>query len=108
MKKFLFAAAILIIASTGLINAQSGTRSNTARQATQQARIGEGVKSGELTRTETARLEREQRRIQIEKRIAKADGTVTPAEKRFLRKEQKRSSRHIARQKNDGQERLNK
>jgi len=106
MKKIILAAAIMLIASTGLINAQRGTRSTAARQATQQARIVEGVKSGELSRPEAARLEREQKKIQIEKRIAKADGTVTPAEKRFLRREQKRSSRHIARQKNDGQERI--
>ncbi len=106
MKKIILAAAIMLIASTGLINAQRGTRSTTSRQVTQQARIGEGVRSGELSRPEAARLEREQKKIQIEKRIAKADGTVTPAEKRFLRREQKRSSRHIARQKNDGQERI--
>lgn len=106
MKRLFLLAALLLIASTGLINAQRATRSTAARQTTQQARIGQGVQSGELSRPEVARLEREQKRIQIEKRIAKADGTVTPAEKRFLRREQNRSSRHIARQKNDGQERI--
>lgn len=105
MKKIILLAVILFVASAGLVNAQRGTGSNTARQGTQQARIAEGVHSKELTRHETARLEREQRKIQIEKRIAKADGTVTPKEKRFLRREQNRASRHIYRQKNDAQER---
>ena len=105
MKRILLLAALLLILSTGLINAQRATRSTTARQTTQQARIGQGVQNKELTRSEAARLEREQKRIQIEKRIVKADGTVTPAEKRFLKREQNRASRHIARQKNDGQER---
>jgi hypothetical protein len=49
------------------------------------------------------RLERQQRCIQIEKRIAKADGTVSPGEKRFLRREQNRASRNINRQKNNNQ-----
>ena len=103
MKKVYLFAIILIIASTGLVNAQSSTKSTATRQTNQQARIVNGVQSGELTRHEVKRLEREQKCIQIEKRIAKADGTVTQKEKRFLRREQNRASRHIASQKNDRQ-----
>jgi hypothetical protein len=104
MKKIVLVAAIMFIASTGISNAQSTAGSTTGRQINQQERIGQGAKSGELTRSETARLEREQRRIQIEKKVAKSDGTVTPQEKKFLRREQNRASRHIKRQKNDVQE----
>jgi Ni/Co efflux regulator RcnB len=103
MKRIVLFAAIMLITSAGIINAQTRAKSNTARQMSQQARIADGVHDKELTRNETARLEREQRRISIEKRIAKADGTVTPGEKRFLRREQNRASRHIRRQKNDAQ-----
>jgi DNA-binding transcriptional regulator of glucitol operon len=103
MKKIVLISVILFVTSTGLINAQQTVRQTTSRQVKQQARIEQGVKSGELTKAETARLEREQRRIQIEKRMAKADGTVTPAEKRFLKREQNRASRDIRRQKNDPQ-----
>jgi hypothetical protein len=106
MKRIFLMTAMLLIASTGLINAQSANRSTAARQKTQLERIDQGVRNSELTRFETARLEREQKRIQIEKRIAKADGTVNPGEKRFLRREQNRASRHIAWQKNDRQERI--
>lgn len=106
MKKSLFIAAILFALACIAINAQTTTRTNTGRQVTQQSRIREGRQSGELTRAETVRLEREQRKIQIEKRLAKADGTVTPAEKRFLRREQNRANRHIYSQKNDAQQRL--
>ncbi len=105
MKRIILIAVMLFIASTGLINAQRATKSTAARQTAQHSRIDQGVQNSELTRSEAARLEREQRCIQIEKRIAKADGTVTPAEKRFLRREQNRASKHIARQKNDGQKR---
>lgn len=95
----------MLVLSSVSVFAQRGTVSNSARQGGQQARIAEGVRSGDLTRRETRVLEREQKKIQIEKRLAQADGKVTPAEKRFLRREQNRASRHIARQKNDRQER---
>lgn len=105
MKKVYLIAGLLLIASTGLINAQMSAKSNSARQANQQARIANGASNGELTKPEVRRLEKEQKRIQIEKRIAKSDGTVTPGEKRFLRREQNRASRHITNQKHDIQKR---
>jgi hypothetical protein len=106
MKRIILLAVLLLIASTGLITAQRATRSKAARQTTQLARINQGVQNSELTRNEAARLKREQRRVQTGKRIAKADGKITPAEKRFLRRKQNRASKHITRQKNDGQERI--
>lgn len=105
MKRVLFISAFIISLFSVTLSAQQGTKRTSSRQVAQQARIADGVKSDDLTRKETARLEHEQKRIEIEKRVAKADGTVTPQEKRFLRKEQKRASRHIAKQKNDTQER---
>jgi hypothetical protein len=105
MKKILLIGVLAFIASTGIIKAQVATKSTTARQVEQQERIAQGVNSKELTRHETARLEREQRKIQIEKKVAKADGTVTPKEKRFLKRQQNKASRDIYKQKHDGQER---
>jgi len=105
MKRIIL-TSVFVLAFIAAANAQQrSAASNTGRQISQQARISEGRQSGELTRAENARLQREQRKIQIEKRVAKADGTVTPAEKRFLRREQNRASRHITRQKNDAQDR---
>jgi hypothetical protein len=101
MKKIILIAGFLFAVSLISVDAQSRTRSNTGRQVSQQARIRQGARSGELNVRETRRLEREQRKIQIEKRIANADGTVTPAEKRFLRREQNRANRHIYREKHD-------
>jgi hypothetical protein len=103
MKRIFIISAIMFIASVGVLSAQTATPKITARQAEQQERIEQGVKSKELTRKETARLEREQKRIQIEKRIAKSDGTVTPAERRFVKREQNRASKDIYKQKHDGQ-----
>jgi hypothetical protein len=105
MKKIFIISAILLISSAGFINAQVATPTVKSRQVEQQERIARGINSKELTRPEAARLEREQRRIQIEKKMAKSDGTVTPQERRFLKREQSRASRDIYRQKHDGQER---
>ena len=88
MKKIFIITGLLLTIAVVSVEAQTRTRSNSGRQVVQQSRIQEGKKSGELNRKETARLQREQRKIQIEKRIANGDGTVTPKEKAFLRREQ--------------------
>jgi hypothetical protein len=74
------------------------------RQANQQARIGEGVRSGELTPRETARLERKEARTRREIRRDRAanGGTLTPAEKAKINREQNRTSRRIYRAKHNG------
>jgi hypothetical protein len=102
MKKIVFIAVILFFASALTINAQRAIPRATGRQVTQQLRIANGVQNRTLTRHEAIRLERQQHCIQIEKRIAKADGTITPGEKRFLNRGQNRISRDIRRQKMNG------
>ena len=82
-------------------SAQTATPRVTKRQVTQQARIKEGVKSGQLTPAETRRLERQQAKIAVDKSKAKSDGVVTPKERTKLTKEQNRASRRIARLKHN-------
>lgn len=98
-----FVLAFVTLASAGF--AQTRTPRVTKRQVNQQARIDQGVKSGELTRPEAARLEAREAKIQHDKKEAKADGVVTPAERAKLNREENRSSRAINRQKHDAQER---
>lgn len=93
----------MVILISGIIftlNAQV-TPKVKKKQATQQARIQEGKRSGELTRVEMRQLQREQREINRHKNLAKADGKVTPRERKILRQEQKRSNRNIYRKKNN-------
>lgn len=73
------------------------------REANQQARIGEGVGSGQLTPRETARLERKEARIdrQIKRDRAENGGKLTPAEHRQINREQNRVSRQIYRAKHN-------
>ena len=96
-------AAAALVAATGL--AQTKTPVVTDRQANQKVRIREGVKSGELTPKEAAKLRAEQRKIARDKAKAKSDGVVTPKEKAKLRHEQNKASKDIYRQKHDAQTR---
>jgi len=86
---------------------EGGTNMPVVRkhQVRQQKRIKQGVRSGELTKREFLRLEREQYGIQQEKKEAKADDTVTKRERAHIRREQKQASRHIYRAKHNRRDR---
>ncbi|GAB3725520.1 hypothetical protein GCM10027594_07010 [Hymenobacter agri] len=105
MKKSLFSviAAFGLFAISYTATAQTATPGITARQRTEQARIRQGVRSGELTRPEAARLKTREADIREDKREAKADGVVTRDERQDIRKDERQTSRAIYRQKHDGQ-----
>jgi hypothetical protein len=75
------------------------------REANQQARIAEGVESGQLTPRETARLERKEAKINREVRRDRAanGGRLTPAEKAKINREENRTSRKIYRAKHNSE-----
>jgi len=76
------------------------------RQVRQQKRIKQGVRSGELTRAETRRLERNAARIHRSTRRDRVDGGVfTPRERVQSQRKLNRQSRAIHRQKTDNQSR---
>lgn len=85
------------------VSAQTSTPRVDQRQANQEARIQQGVQSGQLTDREAARLEKGQDRVQAAEDRAKADGKVTKAERVKLDAKQDRQSRRIAKQKHDRQ-----
>jgi predicted transglutaminase-like cysteine proteinase len=76
-----------------------------ARQRMQQERIGQGIKSGQLTSAEAARLERNQAGINREVNGMRRTngGALTPGEKRMVNRQQNAASRRIYRQKHDRQ-----
>ena len=76
-----------------------------SRQYNQEVRISQGVRSGELTQAEAARLQREEARIQHEKREAKENGFVSYRERRELNHDLNKTSRDIYRLKHNGWER---
>jgi hypothetical protein len=75
------------------------------RQVEQQRRIGQGIRSGELTKREVRGLEKEQRDINQEIRESKSDGVVTGAERRDIQQEQNQARRHIYRAKHNRRDR---
>ena len=83
--------------------APAGTPRIDQRQANQEQRIDKGVASGQLTPRETLRLEREQKHIAVAEQKAKADGTVTTAERKKIHHMQDAASKDIHRQKHDRQ-----
>jgi hypothetical protein len=93
-------AAVLLAGAFSTAGAQINQR-----QRNQQKRIVRGVRSGELTRGEFRRLEREQFRIgRIEAR-ARRDGELTARERFRLNRQLNQAGRHIYRQKHDRQDR---
>lgn len=114
MKKFSIILFVVVISVglTVIAGAQTpaptpGKRTPVAtqRQGNQQRRIGQGVASGELKKGEVRKLEKEQRDVQQEKREARADGTVTGAERKEIQKEQNQASRKIYKAKHNNKTR---
>src|SRR4026207_759494 len=94
------AAACAVVFVSGVAFAQTASTPRIdQRQANQQKRIDEGVKSGELNEKEARRLEKGQQRVQKAEDKAMADGTMSAKEKHKIEHMQDRESRKIAREK---------
>jgi hypothetical protein len=76
------------------------------RQRNQQRRIAQGVRNGQLTGRETARLERREAGIERrEQRMRASGGQFTRGERRAIQRQLNGTSRQIYRQKHDRQHR---
>lgn len=97
----------LLVASAAVFISIPSMAAEVDRRAdNQQARINQGVRTGELTPREANRLDR--RNDQLEAQIARdrADGPgLTPHERAKLQRKENRLSRDIYRQKHDAQDR---
>jgi uncharacterized membrane protein YebE (DUF533 family) len=99
---------VAVLAAFALpVLAQTNTPNIDQRQAKQQQRIDQGVKSGQLTGKEAARLEKGQEHVQKVEDKAKADGKVTKNERARIQQAENVQSRHIAKQKHDRQRDMN-
>ncbi len=110
VKWFGMAALVAVmISATGLAQGRRYCRNNgvNERQRDQQQRIRQGIRSGELTRVEAARLERREAQIRLDEAIARrSGGEFTGRERARIQRELDRSSRDIYRQKHDRQDRF--
>jgi hypothetical protein len=117
------AKSLFVLAVGGLISVGAAVAQNTEpvqqdpghprvnqvdqRQANQQERIGQGLKSGSLTAGEAARLERNQARIQRQKSadMAAHGGHLTKQEQNQINREQKAQSHAIYQAKHNNRSR---
>jgi len=100
MKRSIFAVAALCLFTALTTSAQVAPRAND------QARIRQGVRSGQLTRAEAARAQAQQADARQARQAARADGVVTSAERQTVRHEERQADRVLYRQKHDGQTRV--
>lgn len=105
MNKALLAALVGILAVSLTTSAIAGVRDpNINRHQRHQAeRIGQGAKSGELTKSETKDLVKDQREIRREERQYKSDGKFTKDERKDVREDQRDASKEIYQEKHDEQ-----
>jgi hypothetical protein len=96
--RYLIVAAAVAISSTA--RAQS-TQETVQRDVNQEKRIEQGLKSGQLTTKEAAKLEREESKVDKLESKALSDGKLTDAERRRIREEQDKVSKDIYREKHD-------
>jgi len=110
MRKIALLAAMASVSvaslSTPEANAQQcGFHSGVnGRQAHQQSRIWQGVRSGQLTRQEANVLQQRQKRLaMLESRLRDSGGTLTASERYRLNHELNQLNRQIYRQSHDRQ-----
>ena len=85
-------AAALALAFSGAVFAQANT---VQRDANQQQRIEQGLKSGELSTKEASKLERGEAHVDKMEQNALKDGKMTPAEKARIERAQNAESKAI-------------
>lgn len=103
MKTSSLTAALLLGAA--VLSATASAAEVDRRASRQQARIAEGVRSGQLTPRETARLETREAHIgnEIARDRAANGGHLTPTERARINRQQDRTSGAIYRQRHDAQ-----
>ncbi|HNU88826.1 MAG TPA: hypothetical protein PKJ94_11065 [Ferruginibacter sp.] len=97
--KVLVTTALVLVLGTSIAEAQQ-------TQRMQRHRIREGVRSGELTRSETRGLALQQRRIHRDIRMAKRDGVITRRERKEIRRDKRMANRSIYRKKHNRRHRI--
>ena len=98
-------ASIAAAVSLGLVlsSAPAFAQNINKRQAQQQHRIAEGIENGSLTPKETARLEKQEARInQLEAKDRRSGGGLSPHERKELNRRLNSESHRIYVQKHDG------
>ena len=102
MKFAYLALALTFALPAASVLAQSNATINQ-RKENQQDRIGQGVKSGQLTAGETAHLEKQEAAINHEEKAMRAqdNGHLTKADRKLINQQQNQESKRIYRDKHN-------
>lgn len=95
--------SVLLMSLVAALSINAEASRNRQRESRQEKRIATGAKSGELTRHETKKLVRGQKKVDAYQNKASADGEVSIKEKAHLENMQDRQSKKIYHQKHDEQ-----
>lgn len=98
--KFFLATAAFLFAFSF-----AGSAQVKQRAVNQHHRIRQGVRSGEITAGERARIANKEKEVRQDVKDAKSDGVVTGQERREIRRDQNRASRTIYRTKHNNRTR---
>src|SRR5437879_5112853 len=97
-------ATVMLVVFAAPAFAAEHPKSINKRQANQQRRSAEGIESGALTPRETAKLEKQEARINaLEAKARKSGGGLSPKERDELNELLNSESHRIYKQKHDGQ-----
>ncbi len=86
-----------MIAFTAICFTASAQQGNTQRE-----RVKQGVKSGEVTKEEVARIREERKEVRATVKDAKSDGVFTKEEKKEMKEQRKETKKGVVRAKNNG------
>lgn len=106
MLALLCAGAVTVTITTSANAAERGRPRDPGvnrRQRHQQERIGGGIRSGQLTKDETKKLEGEEKDIRQEERQYKSDGKLTVDERKDLHQDLNAVSKDIYNEKHDAE-----
>ena len=104
MKRILSTTFAIAIGAAISASAMAQTSaSEIQRNINQQERIKAGVTSGELTKNETAKLQRGQARVEHKRAVAGRDGHVGAREQVLIQNAENNQSKRIYKQKHDAQ-----
>ena len=94
----------ILMALSFILFTAAATQAQNA-QIPDKVKIANGVKSGELTHRETRKIVKQERDIRQDKRQAKADGVITPQERRNIKIDKKKADASIYRKKHNNRTR---
>ncbi len=97
--KIISASFLLLFAAT-TVNAQTVNAKRSDR-----AKVKQGIRSGELTKVETASILKSEKEIRQDKKAARADGKITRRERKEIRRDKKKADAKIYRLKHNNRDR---